>query len=136
MNSNDHINILRSYIIFYFHQRIILEFFICKQTSFCIIHALTFPLFTYPHHGGAFSDSLLLIYNLSAHPWVREDGDASEIPLDISILNNIREFVKYSRLKQIALRVNTVFQKKLIFYTGFIELVRQQHKLACFTSNI
>ncbi|CAA7399639.1 unnamed protein product [Spirodela intermedia] len=39
-----------------------------------------------------------------SHPWVREDGDASEIPLDISILNNIREFVKYSRLKQIALR--------------------------------
>ncbi|MQL76415.1 hypothetical protein Taro_008809 [Colocasia esculenta] len=39
-----------------------------------------------------------------SHPWVREDGDASEIPLDISVLGNMRQFVKYSRLKQIALR--------------------------------
>lgn len=39
-----------------------------------------------------------------SHPWVREGGDASEIPLDISVLNNIRQFVKYSRLKQFALR--------------------------------
>ncbi|XP_078440698.1 calcium-dependent protein kinase 28 [Wolffia australiana] len=39
-----------------------------------------------------------------SHPWVKENGVASEIPLDISVLNNIREFVKYSRLKQIALR--------------------------------
>ena len=41
----------------------------------------------------------------SAHPWVREGGDASEIPLDILVLSNMRQFVKYSRLKQFALRV-------------------------------
>nr|XP_010934207.1 calcium-dependent protein kinase 18 [Elaeis guineensis]XP_029123194.1 calcium-dependent protein kinase 18 [Elaeis guineensis] len=39
-----------------------------------------------------------------SHPWVREGGDASEIPLDISVLNNMRQFVKYSRFKQFALR--------------------------------
>lgn len=39
-----------------------------------------------------------------SHPWVREGGDASEIPVDISVLNNMRQFVKYSRLKQLALR--------------------------------
>ncbi|GMI94032.1 calcium-dependent protein kinase 16 [Hibiscus trionum] len=39
-----------------------------------------------------------------SHPWVREGGDASEIPVDISVLSNMREFVKYSRLKQFALR--------------------------------
>jgi calcium-dependent protein kinase len=39
-----------------------------------------------------------------SHPWVREGGDASDIPLDISVLNNMRQFVKYSRLKQFALR--------------------------------
>ncbi|KAI3794280.1 hypothetical protein L1987_36909 [Smallanthus sonchifolius] len=39
-----------------------------------------------------------------SHPWVREGGDASEIPLDISVLSNLREFLKYSRLKQFALR--------------------------------
>lgn len=53
-----------------------------------------------------------LVYNLVilwiwfvAHPWVREGGEASEIPIDISVLNNMRQFVKFSRLKQIALRV-------------------------------
>ncbi|KAM7520088.1 hypothetical protein LguiB_019050 [Lonicera macranthoides] len=39
-----------------------------------------------------------------SHPWVREGGDALEIPLDISVLFNMRQFVKYSRLKQFALR--------------------------------
>ncbi|MCD9640418.1 Calcium-dependent protein kinase 28 [Datura stramonium] len=39
-----------------------------------------------------------------SHPWVHEGGDASEIPLDISVLSNMRQFVKYSRLKQFALR--------------------------------
>ncbi|KAI3981615.1 hypothetical protein MKX01_007535 [Papaver californicum] len=39
-----------------------------------------------------------------SHPWVREGGDASEIPVDISVLSNMRKFVKYSRFKQFALR--------------------------------
>ncbi|XAR57981.1 Non-specific serine/threonine protein kinase [Bertholletia excelsa] len=39
-----------------------------------------------------------------SHPWVREGGDASEIPLDISVLSNMRQFVKYSHLKKFALR--------------------------------
>ncbi|XWS33861.1 hypothetical protein CRYUN_Cryun22dG0119400 [Craigia yunnanensis] len=39
-----------------------------------------------------------------SHPWVREGGNASEIPVDISVLNSLRQFVKYSRLKQFALR--------------------------------
>lgn len=47
--------------------------------------------------------------NFPAHPWVREGGEASEIPIDISVLNNMRQFVKYSRLKQFALRVKEIF---------------------------
>nr|BCU41351.1 calcium-dependent protein kinase [Gentiana scabra] len=39
-----------------------------------------------------------------SHPWVREGGDASDIPLDISVLSNMRQFVKYNRLKQFGLR--------------------------------
>lgn len=39
-----------------------------------------------------------------SHQWVREGGDALDMPLDISLLANMREFVKYSRLKQLALR--------------------------------
>ena len=42
---------------------------------------------------------------VEAHPWVREGGDATEIPIDISVLSNMRQFVKFSRLKQFALRV-------------------------------
>uniref|UniRef100_A0A7C9DYG1 non-specific serine/threonine protein kinase n=2 Tax=Opuntia streptacantha TaxID=393608 RepID=A0A7C9DYG1_OPUST len=39
-----------------------------------------------------------------SHPWVREGGNASDIPIDISVLANMRQFVKYSRMKQFALR--------------------------------
>ncbi|XP_057761990.1 calcium-dependent protein kinase 28-like isoform X1 [Arachis stenosperma] len=39
-----------------------------------------------------------------SHPWVKEGGEALEMPIDISVLNNMRQFVKYSRLKQFALR--------------------------------
>ncbi|GJV74137.1 calcium-dependent protein kinase 28-like protein [Tanacetum coccineum] len=39
-----------------------------------------------------------------SHPWVRVNGNASLIPLDISVLSNMRHFVKYSRLKQFGLR--------------------------------
>ncbi|KAL1566619.1 Calcium-dependent protein kinase 18 [Salvia divinorum] len=39
-----------------------------------------------------------------SHPWVREGGEASDMPLDISVLANMRRFVTYSRLKQFALR--------------------------------
>ncbi|MBO8589961.1 hypothetical protein INN88_15305, partial [Staphylococcus aureus] len=50
-----------------------------------------------------------------SHPWVREGGDASEIPVDISVLSNLRQFVKYSRLKQFALRaLATTFSEEEI----------------------
>ncbi|RAL46520.1 hypothetical protein DM860_004799 [Cuscuta australis] len=50
-----------------------------------------------------------------SHPWVREGGSATDIPLDISVLANMRQFVKYSRLKQIALRAlaTTLDQEEL-----------------------
>ncbi|KAF9678607.1 hypothetical protein SADUNF_Sadunf07G0052100 [Salix dunnii] len=50
-----------------------------------------------------------------SHPWVREGGDASEIPIDISVLSNMRQFVKYSRLKQFALRAlaSTIDEEEL-----------------------
>ncbi|KAK9067399.1 hypothetical protein SSX86_014727 [Deinandra increscens subsp. villosa] len=50
-----------------------------------------------------------------SHPWVREGGNASEIPLDISVLSNMRQFVRYSRLKQFALRAlaSTIDEEEL-----------------------
>ncbi|KAL7142098.1 hypothetical protein ABFS83_08G100300 [Erythranthe nasuta] len=50
-----------------------------------------------------------------SHPWVREGGEALEIPLDISVLSNMRQFVKYSRFKQFALRAlaSTIDEEEL-----------------------
>ncbi|PKA60569.1 Calcium-dependent protein kinase 28 [Apostasia shenzhenica] len=39
-----------------------------------------------------------------SHQWVKEGGEAKDIPLDISVLSNMRQFVKYNRFKQFALR--------------------------------
>ncbi|XP_048620332.1 calcium-dependent protein kinase 18-like [Brassica napus] len=50
-----------------------------------------------------------------SHSWVREGGEASEIPIDISVLENMRQFVKFSRLKQIALKVIKKTQQRLCF---------------------
>ncbi|XP_076952591.1 uncharacterized protein LOC143626353 [Bidens hawaiensis] len=39
-----------------------------------------------------------------SHPWIREGRNVSEIPLEISVLPNLREFVINSRLKQYAIQ--------------------------------
>lgn len=72
---------------------------------------------TIPECGPPYSCYFLLVLPLAlltlckwciaAHPWVREGGTASDVPLDISVLNNMREFINYSRLKQMALRVGS-----------------------------
>ncbi|KQJ93073.1 calcium-dependent protein kinase 4 isoform X2 [Brachypodium distachyon] len=78
-----------------------------------------------------------------SHPWVREGGDASEIPVDISVLYNMRQFVKYSRFKQFALRAlaSTVNEEELadlkdqfdaidIDKSGSISIEEMRHALA------
>ncbi|CAA7391358.1 unnamed protein product [Spirodela intermedia] len=78
-----------------------------------------------------------------SHPWVREGGDASEIPLDISVLNSMRQFVKYSCFKQFALRAlaSTIDQEELsnlydqfdaidVDKNGSISLEEMRHALA------
>lgn len=55
-----------------------------------------------------------------AHPWVKEGGEASEVPIDISVLNNMRQFVKFSRLKQIALRVIKK-EREIVFHMKVFE---------------
>nr|CAD1840665.1 unnamed protein product [Ananas comosus var. bracteatus] len=78
-----------------------------------------------------------------SHPWVREGGDASEIPVDISVLSNMREFVMYSRMKQFALRAlaSTLDEEELsdlkdqfdaidVDKNGSISLEEMRHALA------
>ncbi|WZZ72948.1 hypothetical protein YC2023_084318 [Brassica napus] len=52
-----------------------------------------------------------------SHAWVREGGNATDIPVDISVLNNLRQFVRYSRLKQFALRVSQT-RIEIYFFWG------------------
>jgi calcium-dependent protein kinase len=37
-----------------------------------------------------------------SHAWV--SGDASDIPLDMSVINNMKEFSSYGRLKKLAIK--------------------------------
>ncbi|KAK4435424.1 Calcium-dependent protein kinase [Sesamum alatum] len=39
------------------------------------------------------------------HPWMREDGDASDKPLDIAVLTRMKQFIAMNKLKQVALKV-------------------------------
>ncbi|KAL9253512.1 Calcium-dependent protein kinase 1-like protein [Drosera capensis] len=39
------------------------------------------------------------------HPWMREDGDASDKPLDIAVLTRMKQFRAMNKLKKVALRV-------------------------------
>uniref|UniRef100_A0A0E0JUZ5 non-specific serine/threonine protein kinase n=1 Tax=Oryza punctata TaxID=4537 RepID=A0A0E0JUZ5_ORYPU len=78
-----------------------------------------------------------------SHPWVREGGEASEIPVDISVLSNMRQFVKYSRFKQFALRAlaSTLKEEELadlkdqfdaidVDKSGSISIEEMRHALA------
>eukprot|EP00262_Sarcandra_glabra_P017117 TRINITY_DN576_c0_g1_i1.p1 TRINITY_DN576_c0_g1~~TRINITY_DN576_c0_g1_i1.p1 ORF type:complete len:517 (-),score=74.47 TRINITY_DN576_c0_g1_i1:374-1924(-) len=39
------------------------------------------------------------------HPWVREDGDASDKPIDITVLSRMKQFRAMNKLKKVALKV-------------------------------
>ena len=42
------------------------------------------------------------------HPWMREDGDASDKPIDIAVLTRMKQFRAMNKLKKVALKV-TIF---------------------------
>ncbi|XP_010924783.1 calcium-dependent protein kinase 1 isoform X1 [Elaeis guineensis] len=39
------------------------------------------------------------------HPWIREDGEASDKPLDITVLSRMKQFRAMNKLKKVALKV-------------------------------
>mmetsp|Transcript_33930 Transcript_33930/g.95459 ORF Transcript_33930/g.95459 Transcript_33930/m.95459 type:complete len:952 (+) Transcript_33930:178-3033(+) len=50
-----------------------------------------------------------------ADPWVRIDGVAPDIPLDVSVVSAMKEFTGYNRMKQLALRhVASVYHEEEI----------------------
>lgn len=45
------------------------------------------------------------MHHFSDHPWIREDGDAPDTPLDNAVLNRLKQFSAMHKFKKAALRV-------------------------------
>jgi calcium-dependent protein kinase len=41
------------------------------------------------------------------HPWIKEDGDAPDTPLDNVVLDRLKQFRAMNQFKKAALRVHT-----------------------------
>ena len=40
------------------------------------------------------------------HPWIKEDGDAPDTPLDNAVFNRLKQFRAMNKFKKAALRVS------------------------------
>ncbi|PIM98701.1 Ca2+/calmodulin-dependent protein kinase, EF-Hand protein superfamily [Handroanthus impetiginosus] len=47
----------------------------------------------------------LTVVEILNHPWMREDGDTSDEPLDIAVLTRMKQFCAMNKLKKVALKV-------------------------------
>ncbi|XP_039005338.1 calcium-dependent protein kinase 3-like [Hibiscus syriacus] len=47
----------------------------------------------------------LSAFEVLNHPWMREDGDASDKPLDVAILTRMKQFKAMNKFKKVALKV-------------------------------
>ena len=45
---------------------------------------------------------------MSDHPWIREDGEASDKPLDSTVINRMKQFRAMNKLKKVALKVLSI----------------------------
>lgn len=48
------------------------------------------------------------------HPWIKEDGEAPDKPIDNAVLNRLKQFRAMNQFKKVALRV-MLFFLKLVF---------------------
>ncbi|KAL2316882.1 hypothetical protein Fmac_030758 [Flemingia macrophylla] len=47
----------------------------------------------------------LTAYEVLNHPWIKEDGEAPDVPLDNAVLNRLKQFKAMNEFKKVALRV-------------------------------
>ena len=47
------------------------------------------------------------VYFSLAHPWIKEDGEAPDTPLDNAVLTRLKQFRAMNKFKKVALRVYT-----------------------------
>ena len=45
------------------------------------------------------------------HPWIKEDGEAPDTPLDNAVLNRLKQFKAMNQFKKVALRVIIIISK-------------------------
>lgn len=67
------------------------------------------------------SSRFSVIFSCNAdHPWMREDGDASDKPIDFAVLTRMKQFRAMNKLKRVALKVRYFLQllNLLIYKSG------------------
>ena len=47
--------------------------------------------------------------NLKDHPWIKEDGEAPDVPLDNAVMSRLKQFKAMNNFKKVALRVKYFF---------------------------
>ena len=47
----------------------------------------------------------LYLFDVSDHPWIKEDGEAPDTPLDNAVLGRLKQFRAMNQFKKAALRV-------------------------------
>lgn len=47
------------------------------------------------------------MFGIPDHPWIKEDGDAPDTPLDDVVLDRMKQFRAMNQFKKAALRVST-----------------------------
>ena len=52
------------------------------------------------------------------HPWIREDGEAPDKPLDITVIGRMKQFRAMNKLKKVALKVSrsSEFESLLLYF--------------------
>ncbi|OAY82735.1 Calcium-dependent protein kinase 3 [Ananas comosus] len=52
-----------------------------------------------------YSSSSLIVEDIADHPWIREDGEAPDKPLDNTVISRMKQFRAMNKLKKVALKV-------------------------------
>ncbi|KAA3481314.1 calcium-dependent protein kinase 3-like [Gossypium australe] len=66
--------------------------------------------------------------DLMNHPWIREDGDASDKPLDVAVLTRMKQFRAMNKLKKVALKAD-VDGNGAIDYIEFITATMHMNRM-------
>ena len=64
---------------------------------------IMYPNFRVKYH--LVNVTLQLVY--TEHPWIREDGDAPDKPIDSAVLSRMKQFRAMNKLKKMALKVSS-----------------------------